>query len=140
MAQNLPANRIFSHILLINTDSLSMWVNLNDTWREAILELRGKLWRDGFLRVENDEGEDAVRCGSYPDIVRTVRTMKVAMKTSIRTNRTEFRMILSNSFHCMQLHLYSLSWSQLDQYDVGICRCWRIVGKNSFLFPLRDPF
>ena len=51
MAQNLPANRIFSHILLINTDSLSMWVNLNDARREAILELRGKLRRDGFLRV-----------------------------------------------------------------------------------------
>ena len=80
MAQNFPADVVFPHIFLVNADSFCTRVHLNDTWRETILELCGEFWRDGFEGVENDEREDAVRCGSYPDII-SIRAMKVAMKT-----------------------------------------------------------
>lgn len=51
-------------------------------------------------------------------------------------------MILSYTFHRMELHLDCLPGSEFRQNDVWICtsRCWCICGEDVFLFTGRFPF
>lgn len=53
MAKNLPTNRVFPKVVLINADSFCFGVYTDDTRGETLLEFLGILWgnrfRDGYV-------------------------------------------------------------------------------------------
>lgn len=64
VSENLPAHAFVPQVFLINGHHFCYGIDVDDAWRETLLEFLRILGRDGFFGVKYHQGKEAVRGSS----------------------------------------------------------------------------